>query len=145
MVHRVLALLPLCLLLITASDLVSGDKKDQDKLQGTWQFVKFSGGGTEKEDAKKFKATFKGNKLTIIEAGKDFIKGTFTLDASKKPKTMDIDAEVDGKKHAMLAIYELKDDNLKVAHFQGEKGSKSRPTDFVGNDAAVVITLKRDK
>src|SRR5262249_20085258 len=73
------------------------DKKDKDKLQGTWNAVSGEQGGKEQPDAKEHLLIFKGNEFSIKKGDKVMVKGTFKIDASKKPKSIDMEiSEAEG-------------------------------------------------
>ncbi len=141
MLARSLVLLPLCLIL-AVSTARSGDKKEQEKLEGTWSMVDIKG-GKEKHD-KDSKVTFKGDKITLKTKDKT-MDATYSVDPSKKPGTLDLHVEMGDKKATLHMIYKIDGDNLTVAHFEGEKFLKDHPTDLKSSDDVVVATLKREK
>ena len=114
-------------------------KKDQEKLQGTWSVVSAEADGTATDEIKNDKLVFAGDKITIKKAGGDEEHVTFTLDTSKKPKQIDINA--DGK--MIQAIYELDGDKLKVC---AAMPGADRPTDFTTKAGSnrMLVTLKRE-
>src|SRR5438270_167955 len=85
--------------LVVGAALVVGadDKKDDavkdelKKLEGNWQLVASEREGEKApaEAAKMMKAVVKGDKVTIYQGDKVGGEATFTIDPSKKPKTMD--------------------------------------------------------
>jgi uncharacterized protein (TIGR03067 family) len=118
----------------------NGDK-DLEKLQGRWVTEK-----SEKEGTAEFK--FEKNKFTILIDGKDSYKGTFKIDASKKPKQMDLTV-TEGEKfkdETSLALYQIEGDTLKWC--AGEPGKKDRPKEFPekqGDSKYLYLVLKRAK
>jgi len=73
------------------------------------------------------------------------ISGAFKVDATKKPKTMDMTpSEGRYKDKTLLGIYELDGDTLKICF--AEPG-KDRPTDFTSKaGSGVVLAIhKREK
>ena len=114
---------------------------DKDKLQGTWSIESMKMGGKDMpaEELKKVKLTFTGDKV-IVKADAKNEEHTYTLDAAKKPKQIDITA----KAEVIPGIYELDGDTLKIA--TAHKGGV-RPTDFNSQDGSMVgvMVLKRDK
>jgi uncharacterized protein (TIGR03067 family) len=126
-----------------------GGTGDKDKLQGTWSVVSATKGGKAMpaDQTKGVTVTFKADKMIIAMQGKDDkMEATFTVNASKKPKEMDVDFGKDpkGKEMKGTGIYELDGDNLKIAH--GEFGDP-RPKDFESKDGSnvSVMVLKREK
>src|SRR5258708_20508037 len=87
--------------------------KDKAKLQGEWLMVSGERDGQPFADEfrKGFKRVAKGDETTVTMGDQLFLKAKFTLDPSKKPKT--IDYSVTGGAYAgtrQLGIYELEDD-----------------------------------
>ncbi|HYV37464.1 MAG TPA: TIGR03067 domain-containing protein [Gemmataceae bacterium] len=129
------ACLAVCFLVQARAD---QGKSDKELLQGSWEAVAVIVGGKDVGKEKKEKTlilVFKGDKLSTSENGKDFKDEAYKLDETKSPKQIDILTK--GK--AMPAIYELKDDTMRL----GYGVSDMRPKDF--SDAFVVITLKKKK
>jgi uncharacterized protein (TIGR03067 family) len=121
-------------------------KKELEKLQGVWRVVS-SQVGDEKaseDEVKRRKVTIKGDVL-IYEYGNEQNEkreGTIKLD----PKTKAFDWTVLSPEAGptMLAIYELKEDELKIG-FGNDSLVQVRPTRFVmGKDDVVwLLVLKR--
>ncbi len=144
MLSRTLVLLPVCLVLAVGSA-QSGDKKEQERLEGTWTIVDMKG-GKDKHEIKDGKAIYKGDHLTVKSGDKVFFEAKYTVDPSKKPGTMDLAMEKEGKKMTMLGVYKLDGDNLKVAHYADDaKAAKERPNEVAASDDVMMVTLKRDK
>ncbi len=114
------------------------EKKDEDKIQGTWVVVS--------AELKGAKLEFTGDTVLIYDPrmGHDE-KAKIKLDASKKPRTIDITPEKEaGREKTLLGIYELDGDELKLS-FAKEEGE--RPTEFASKPGSNVslIVLKREK
>ena len=139
-----ISLVLLACLLIAPRSAFSGDAKEREKLEGRWRWVKPS--GTDNKNKGAAGILFKGETITFLgTAGKGTAKGTYTVEPTKKPKTLDIILEQDGKKTTTLAIYELKDDTLRICHFLGKRAVTERPKEFVADKETVLGILKRDK
>jgi len=125
----------------------SGDAKEQEKLEGTWSFVSSSGGASQKKEKRAtVRMVFKGNTVSFVgEGNKGTVQGTYTVDPSKNPKTMDITLDNKGAKLITQAIYELDGDTLKLCHYLGGMASKERPKEFVADKQTVLGILKREK
>jgi uncharacterized protein (TIGR03067 family) len=131
--------------LLAAAEQKDDAKKEQDKLQGTWAAVEGGPPGGQ--------LTFAGDKFTIRDTkeNKDVAKGTFKVDPSKKPKTIDMTVTEDSeggkyKGKTSLGIYELDGDQLKWC--ANEPGKTERPKEFVkeaSGDRYLLITFKRHK
>ena len=104
-------------------------KKDLDAMQGNWTLVSYSikGAAVPAAELAKIKLNVKGN-LSTFTMDKEAYHGTYVLDATKKPKTIDIDLlDEPNKGKKMLGIYLLETDQLKIC--VGEVGTP-RPTEF---------------
>jgi uncharacterized protein (TIGR03067 family) len=107
------------------------------------------GNKSAEENTRQHKLIFDGKKFTIKQGDNVMASGTFTVDASKKPRHIDMkieggdDEKLQGK--TSLGIYELDGDDLKWA--SNEPGAEGRPTDFTTKEGSkqMVVTLKRDK
>src|SRR4051812_45770366 len=132
---RRLAALVMMLVGMTAFAQDDPVKKELDALGGTYAVV---GGETcnEKGDAKihpdvlkDLRFSLRGNAFTF-RAEKDAVesKGTFKVDPSKKPKTLDAQIESGPEKgRSQLAIYKTEGKQLTICF--GEPG-KDRPSEF---------------
>jgi uncharacterized protein (TIGR03067 family) len=121
-------------------------KKDEDLIKGTWSIKSAAKEGQkESEDKlKELKITFAaGGKLNVMGPGKDS-EGTYKLDASRKPKQIDVTIDDGGKELTLKGIYELKKDSLKIclAHPPDE-----RPTEFATQAGVktMLIVFRREK
>jgi uncharacterized protein (TIGR03067 family) len=102
---------------------------DYAKLEGTWQVVSLEVDGKEipKETIKESRLIIKGKEFTMKEKIATY-KGTFSIDSSKSPKTIDIKfTEGPEKGNTSLGIYELDGDDLKLCL---TVTAKERPTEF---------------
>jgi uncharacterized protein (TIGR03067 family) len=125
----------------------ASDAKEQEKLQGTWSFTELSQGGNKDEEKRAaLQIVLKENTFTLAaKGGKAALEGTYVVDPSQKPKTMDITIEKDGEKRTMQAIYELEGDTLKLCHFLGDLAFKERPKELDANKDTMLGVLKREK
>jgi uncharacterized protein (TIGR03067 family) len=143
---------PRMLLVLVAGVLVAADgkddaKKEMEKLQGAWVMVSGERNGEALPDdqVKALKRTVKGEEFTITRDGETVVKGTFTVDPSKSPKTIDVMiTEGDNKDKKMLGIYEIDGDNYKVCY---APFGKDRPKEFSskGEEGITLAVWKRDK
>ena len=125
------------------------DKKDLDSIQGTWQVVasEFGGQKAPKEalEQAKLRLTLKGNKFVYTSGDKKLTEGTFEIDPTKKPRTLDArGTDPTGKEVATTGIYELNGDTMRVCFvLKGEK----RPEAFVSRPGSkvAIIEYKRVK
>jgi uncharacterized protein (TIGR03067 family) len=130
-------------LLAIASALLAADsppddatKKDLDKMQGDWVGASFirDGEKADADDAQSLFRTVKDNTYTVSRFDKQIGKGTFTLDATKKPKTIDaVPAGTKDKSKTMHGIYDLNGDTLKICM---APPGKDQPTDFTAKEGS---------
>jgi uncharacterized protein (TIGR03067 family) len=108
---------------------------DLDKLQGTWLTVSLVNDGKTLVDEKTpppagpvTKLAYEGNKWLIKVGDKTVATGIFKIDATKKPKEIDILDESGAKNDkTKLGIYELDGDSYKYCL---APAGKPRPTEF---------------
>jgi uncharacterized protein (TIGR03067 family) len=140
MIRKVLVVVVVGLLL--AAD--SKDKKDEDKLQGTWVLE------SEERDGAKQDIGVKTPRVTFTNAGQGKVEDrksgmsveiTYQLDAAKDPKHIDV--TVNDKK--VKGIYKIDGDTLTVC--VGADDSDERPTAFAtqAGDQRKLLILKREK
>jgi len=125
--------------------LVGADKpKDEAKLDGTWVVVSMLKEGKQDDDIKGDKVTFKDGKLNVKNPDKNKDEqGTYKLDASAKPKTIDIMPA--GSDKAIVGIYKVEGDKLIVCGSHEPGGT--RPTEFSSKEGSglMLVELKREK
>ena len=122
-------------------------KKDIAQLQGEWSMASAGGGGhaLPSDMLKTSKRVCKGDETTVVVGDQLLMKAKFTLDASKKPKSIDyrvISGPNAGK--TQLGIYELNGDTVR---FCFSAPSMDRPTDFTAKegDGRTSSVWKREK
>jgi uncharacterized protein (TIGR03067 family) len=106
------------------------NRKDLERLQGDWQAVSMTIDGMPlpDDDAQALFRTIKGKQYTVFHFSKQLGRGTFTIDASARPRR--IDARPDGpagKAGPMLGIYEIEDGRFRICF---AAAGKDRPTNF---------------
>ena len=134
---KVLTLLVVGLLL--AADAPKEDpKKDAEKMAGEWTMASGERDGQAIPDEFRtgLKRTVKDDEYIVTKDGETIGKGKFTLDPSKKPKTIDITlSEGEQKGMVIRGIYELDGDTFKICYAQP---GVDRPKEFVTKDSAGV-------
>jgi uncharacterized protein (TIGR03067 family) len=119
-----------CILLIAAEDPANeASKKDLAKMQGDWAIATMIQDGAKLSDdeVQSIFRTVKGDQYTVFLFRKSVGKGTFKIDATKKPKTIDFVAAIGEQKQTLLGIYELEGDTYKICY---AAAGKDRPKDF---------------
>lgn len=107
-------------------------------LQGTWVLTTING-----QPAPDMTLTFEGNKYHQTFDGKVNERGTFKLDAAKKPMTIDLiitEGQDAGK--TQLGVIEVTGDAVR-GNF-GQAGAPQRPPDFAIKET-IMFTAKKKK
>jgi uncharacterized protein (TIGR03067 family) len=127
-------------------------KVDFEKLSGKWLTVSLVNNGKTFVDEKAppkegpiTKLAYEGNKWIIQVGDKTVASGKFALDASKKPKHIDIMDESGIKNEkTKLGIYELAGDTYKYCL---APAGKPRPKDFTSKEGSghSLGVMKREK
>ena len=148
---RLHALLLLVVGLQIAADQPSDDaiKKEMKKLDGTWVAQSVVRDPREKgegeSEGKDLRIIVSGFKVVVKAAGEDKTlgKAVIKIDPTKKPKTIDITGE--GEMAAVLGIYELERDTLRVCWGPSEK--MERPTQLTSKPGSgqSLVVLKLGK
>ena len=143
--HALGVMVASCLIAAWGAPLVADDAKKE--LDGTWVVESISRDPKEKgrREGKGFRLIVSGESVVVEAAEKDTTLGKLAirLDGAKKPKTLEITPEAE--RVAVLAIYELEGDTLKVCWGPLEK--KEGPTEFTAKPGSrqSLIILKRKK
>lgn len=120
--------------LATAAD--DKPKKELEPFQGTWavKAITRNGEAVPDEAVQKLSLVIKGNERVVKDGDEVKSKGTFTIDATKKPKQMDVtvtDGPLAGKTYP--GVYELKDDTFTLClTLEGDE----RPTDLTAKEGS---------
>src|SRR4051794_32318976 len=105
------ALLPLaaCLLLAAVAPADNAEKKDKEKLIGTWKVVSVEANGMKfpEEAVKDFRFIFTADTLTRKKGDKAESGAGYKLDPSKSPAWLDMTGKTDGKNVVVPALYAL--------------------------------------
>src|SRR5262249_46091243 len=109
-------------------------------LQGTWEIVSFEkdGSAAPQDDIAGLTVMITGSEYKLIN--KDNVsKGTFSVDASKEPKQMDVQHQTEsGDSQSLPSIYEVTGDTLRVC-YNPEGGA--RPTSFTTKPDTAFISV----
>jgi uncharacterized protein (TIGR03067 family) len=99
-------------------------------MQGDWAIEAFTleGNSIDREQLKNWRRIVKANHVTWKIGDDPVIELDITFDSTKKPMTLNSTiATGEQKGHVLLAIYELKDDELRVCFANPDK---PRPAEF---------------
>jgi uncharacterized protein (TIGR03067 family) len=140
-------LLATILLIVGAAPQEDANAVDLKKMQGDWVVVSMVKDGTKipDDDAQALFRSMKDNTYTITRYTRVISKGTFKIDATKKPKTIDATpAGPADKAQPVLGIYELSADTLKIC---SAPPGKERPTTFEAKEGSehTMIIWQREK
>jgi uncharacterized protein (TIGR03067 family) len=128
-----------------AADDEAKDKADKDKLKGIWKAISSVDDGHDEKDPEQYQLTFNGDAFIVRKAGQDFFKGTFKLDASASPKTIDLSitegAHAGGR---MRGIYAWDGDTLKWCTSTPQ--GADRPAEFASEPGSgrLLVVLKKE-
>ncbi len=143
-VRMKLLLIPMIALLIAIEDPKDeAVKKEMRKLEGVWRVVSADGQKVTQEQSKNYTLSIAGNKYIIKKMGKIVYEGTVRIDASKRPKTIDVtktSGEFPGT--VRMGIYQIDGESLKICY---GLPCSDRPTEFKGGSAAALVVFKREK
>ena len=108
-------------------------EEDAETLQGSWQLVRSEQGALDDTwEVKDQLVIFEKDAFTLKQGDKVLLKGTFKLDITRSPKTIDITITEGGPKgKTMLGIWEIDREGLRWC--VAEPGAKDRPTAFATN------------
>ncbi len=140
---KVVVLLVSAVLFSTSADQQVDSKQELKLLEGTWQVLTLEVDGKPQPPEKSPKEfVITDNKLTGI--GPEM---TMMLDATKKPKWVDLTFKKKDKDYPIKAIYELEGDNLKICMPLAAKGKvfeNKRPENFdTAGTGVALFTAKR--
>lgn len=129
-----------CAILFVGAGAARTDEADVQKLHGKWIIEMFQYNGSPVERLKDAVREFKDGKYTLTPKTGDAIEGNLSLDATKQPKTIDLD--VNGR--VLKGIYELDGNLLKMCY---NLNDEARPTEFVSkpDSGLIVVVHRREK
>lgn len=136
-----------CLFLAAAIsfNLHAADSPDAKSLQGTWIPVKADLGGRPMPEAVLKGITLKMDKGAYVVMAESADKGTYTVDATTKPKSITISG-TNGPNQGKTfpAIYELKGETLRICY---DLSGAKRPITFesVPGTKLYLVTYQRKK
>jgi uncharacterized protein (TIGR03067 family) len=122
------------------------EDKDQKAIEGTWlpTAAELAGQEFPAEVRKMIKLIMAGDKYTAF-VGENPDEGTVALDSSKSPKAMTIKGtKGPNQGKTFLAIYELKDDTLRICY---DLSGKAFPAEFKTKPGTqlYLVTYERKK
>jgi uncharacterized protein (TIGR03067 family) len=122
------------------------DEDSKRRLQGVWIAVSAERNGAAADDLKGHQLTFSGDRFRIRSQGKLLYQGTFRVDPSKKPATIDF-THTNGvaKGTSWLGIYLLEGNVLKICD-NADDLAKGRPVAFATElgSGRVLVNFRRE-
>jgi uncharacterized protein (TIGR03067 family) len=105
-------------------------RREHEKLEGTWYVVRAEAEGTPipPQEYRALRLTFKNGQFTARRGKDDSDEGTYTIDPTRRPKTMDVTPR---RGRPQLAVYELTGNTLKIC---SDTSGKERPEGFETRD-----------
>jgi uncharacterized protein (TIGR03067 family) len=139
------------LVLVTAGLLPAGpegaaEKKDGEKIRGTWTLVSLEADGEQApaEIVATLKLVFEGDKLTFTPGEPGFTNYTYKLSPATKPAGFDMThADGNNKGKTIQGIYSLEGDDLKICF--GEEGRRPREFTAQAKSGQALYVLKGQK
>ena len=118
-------------------------KKPGGGIRGTWTAVSAERNGAPADDIKGHRLTLQGDRFTIRSKGQIVYQGTFRLDPSKIPATIDF-TNTGGEAKGRQGIYSLEGDGLKICD-NADDTAKPRPATFATEPGSgrVLVLFKR--
>jgi len=153
MQHTLMPCLLALLVALPAPGQDAASKSDLDRLQGRWKVVWSEESGVKNTEPAVL--VFKGDKAILEEKGRPPEEATFKVDATKKPKQLDLlqppnPAAKADKGLKIQAIYELDGDTLRICYRVPPPTAKDqtvseRPTQFGSAKGGTLMHLQREK
>jgi len=140
-------ILYICLAVAASLSALAADSPDDAKaVQGNWKPVKAELAGQPMTDAvlKSISLKLDHGKYEVL-VGEHPDRGTYTIDSTTKPKSMTVTGtEGPNKGKTYPAIYELKDDTLRICY---DLSGAKRPTEFksIAGTQLYLVTYNRKK
>lgn len=137
--------------LFVAGSVGADDKKNEADLKamvGKWTVEKAEIGGKDiTEHLKVLKFEIRDGGKYTAQVGEEKDDGTFTVDAAKKPKEMDVKPNGGPHKGKLVkAIYKLDGDTLTICYdFDAEKGKRPEKFESKPDTMLLLVTYKREK
>ena len=127
-------------LTLTAVTFAQDAKKAGASLDGTWTLASIN--GKSMEGGPSLQLTFEGGKYHQSLDNNVNERGTYKIDTSKKPMTIDLSiAEGDDAGKTQLGVFEVTGDKLRAN--LGLPGATERPKDFTISEAGLMFEAAR--
>jgi uncharacterized protein (TIGR03067 family) len=128
-------------LLLGADDAKKSDKPDEKNILGTWTVVSVEEEGKKQDLPKNVKAVVTRDKITFTADGKTLNELAYKIDASKKPKWIDL--TIRGKKQT--GIFEIKGDVLRICGTDSDRVKRPTAFETKADSEHILMVFKRAK
>ena len=143
---------------LSAIAAIAGDEKTDDlkKFQGQWRVLRIDeleNNPLPQKELAKMSVEFKGNTFIMENSGRKEQPVAFTIDPTKKPKTIDFvmteklskkgEKKVLEKKVTIPGIYMLKGKQLTIAYADPGAAKPERPKEFRATKASLLMVLEK--
>ncbi len=135
------------IVLIAATILLTSGARAESQLEGTWLAESAKEAGVNAPDISGHRLNFEGDRFRITKAGNLLYGGTFTVDPSARPRSIQFDqSETQSLAGVWRGIYALKGDTLTICDNAPDR-TMPRPNGFAECIAPgyVVIRFKRSQ
>jgi uncharacterized protein (TIGR03067 family) len=118
--------------------------KDLERMQGNWMADSVSANGIKwgEDESQALFRTVKEDAYTVARYSKQLSAGTFTIDATQSPKTIDSTPRGAAAGQPVLGIYEFDGEALRICNAQP---GKPRPKDFkarIGSNHTLILWIR---
>jgi uncharacterized protein (TIGR03067 family) len=137
------------MLILSAVGFVSADdakKDDADSFKGKWSAVSMSvnGQALPEDVIKSLKMTFDDKSYTLTTGDTTNEEGSYTVDTSKSPKTIDLDIKKgDDAGKQQLGLFKI--EGSKLTFLFGLPGSNERPKSFKVEEGSPTVEIVLEK
>jgi uncharacterized protein (TIGR03067 family) len=140
-------------LLLAAAPASENDdpREDLDKLQGAWRgdSLQIKGDYLPMSEASSLRLLFAKDTFRVEQGGRVTVRGTFTLDASQKPKTIDLaiteTVQAENQGTMVLGIYELGKGTLRICTTKANGQDRPKKLASRAGSTHTLFTFKREK
>jgi uncharacterized protein (TIGR03067 family) len=140
-------------LLLAAAPAKENDdlREDNDKLQGAWRgdSLQIKGDYLPISEASSLRLLFAKDTFRVEQGGRVTVRGTFTLDATQKPKTIDLaitqTVQAENQGTMVLGIYELGKGTLTICTTKANGQDRPKKLASRAGSTHTVFTFKRAK
>ena len=117
--------------------------QDTGNIQGAWTVVSAERDAKPTAEVAGHRLTFSGDTFTIQHEGHALYRGTYSVDPSRKPASIDfLHGEGTLKGKSWKGIYRLDGEALKICD-NAPNTAKARPTRFAASSGYICIVFKR--